>query len=108
MKKVIRLTESDLHRIIKESVKRILKEDLGGASTTFGLNSHAGSLEDPTGQQKNHIDKNAFPVQRRKMYSPKGDAKGDVTKQESNVDMTPALKTKDGKGGSTSIPKHRV
>ena len=30
MKKVIRLTESDLHRIIKESVKRILKED-----TTF-------------------------------------------------------------------------
>jgi hypothetical protein len=30
MKKVIRLTESDLHRIIKESVKRVLKED-----TTF-------------------------------------------------------------------------
>ena len=30
MKKIIRLTESDLHRIIKESVKRVLKED-----TTF-------------------------------------------------------------------------
>lgn len=27
MKKTIRLTESDLHRIVKESVKRILKED---------------------------------------------------------------------------------
>jgi hypothetical protein len=27
MKKIIRLTESDLHRIVKESVKRILKED---------------------------------------------------------------------------------
>lgn len=27
MKKVIRLTEGDLHRIVKESVKRILKED---------------------------------------------------------------------------------
>ena len=27
MKKVIRLTESDLHRIVKESVTRILKED---------------------------------------------------------------------------------
>jgi hypothetical protein len=27
MKKIVRLTESDLHRIIKESVKRILKED---------------------------------------------------------------------------------
>lgn len=26
MKKVIRLTESDLHRIIKESVKKIIKE----------------------------------------------------------------------------------
>jgi len=27
MKKIIRLTEGDLHKIIKESVKRILKED---------------------------------------------------------------------------------
>ena len=27
MKKVIRLTESDLHRIVKESVERILEED---------------------------------------------------------------------------------
>jgi hypothetical protein len=27
MKKLIRLTESDLHRIIKESVKRVIKED---------------------------------------------------------------------------------
>ena len=27
MKRIIRLTESDLHRIIKESVKRILREE---------------------------------------------------------------------------------
>ena len=27
MKKIIRLTESDLHRIVKESVKRVLRED---------------------------------------------------------------------------------
>ncbi len=27
MKKLIRLTESDLHRIVKESVKRVLRED---------------------------------------------------------------------------------
>ena len=27
MKKLIRLTESDLHRIVKESVKRVLNED---------------------------------------------------------------------------------
>ena len=30
MKKIIRLTESDLHRIVKESVKRILKEEQYG------------------------------------------------------------------------------
>ena len=30
MKKIIRLTESDLHRIVKESVNRILKEDVLG------------------------------------------------------------------------------
>ena len=30
MKKIVRLTESDLHRIIKESVKRVLKEDAFG------------------------------------------------------------------------------
>ena len=31
MKKIIRLTETDLHKIIKESVKRIIKEgDFGG------------------------------------------------------------------------------
>lgn len=28
MKKIIRLTESDLHRIVRESVKRVLKEDM--------------------------------------------------------------------------------
>jgi len=40
MKQVIRLTESDLHKIIKESVKRILKED-----TTFD-NHIAGEIFD--------------------------------------------------------------
>ena len=30
MKRTIRLTESDLHKVIKESVKRILREDLEG------------------------------------------------------------------------------
>ena len=30
MKKIVRLTESDLHRIIKDSVKRILREDVLG------------------------------------------------------------------------------
>jgi len=39
MKQIIRLTESDLHRIVKESVKNILKEFDGGANTTFGVNA---------------------------------------------------------------------
>ncbi len=40
MKQIIRLTESDLHKIIKESVKRILKED-----STFD-NHIAGNIYD--------------------------------------------------------------
>ena len=40
MKKIVRLTESDLHKIIKESVKRILKED-----STFD-NHIAGNIYD--------------------------------------------------------------
>jgi hypothetical protein len=40
MKRIIRLTESDLHRIIKNSVKRILKED-----STFD-NHIAGNIYD--------------------------------------------------------------
>lgn len=28
MKKIVKLTESDLHKIVKESVKKILKEDM--------------------------------------------------------------------------------
>ena len=46
MKQIIRLTESDLHRIVKEAVNKILSEDgeagVGfspGANTTFGLNA---------------------------------------------------------------------
>jgi len=62
MKKIIRLTESDLHRIVKESVKRILAEDgegMGsfniGGNSSFSVNSTAGDPKDPTGQQHNHI-----------------------------------------------------
>lgn len=34
-KKVIRLTESDLHKIVKESVNRILKEDMFGSEPPY-------------------------------------------------------------------------
>lgn len=92
MKKIIRLTENDLHDIISKSVRTIL-EDLGGTSS-FSVNSPAGSQSDPTGQQKNHIDLPAFgpdkdtqdrhpgfsvdgksDVQRRQIYNPKSGKK---------------------------------
>ena len=36
MKKIVRLTEGDLHRIVKLSVNKILKESLGDASQLDG------------------------------------------------------------------------
>lgn len=101
MKQIIRITENELHRMISECVRSVVNEMAGdGASSTFGVNSPAGSLSDPTGQQKNHIDAPVGKVQRRKGYSPKGNAKGDVTKQSSNVDMSPALDRKGGENKS--------
>lgn len=38
MKKVIRLTESDLHKLVKESVKRILNENMDWNSKEYLLN----------------------------------------------------------------------
>lgn len=35
MKKLVRLTESDLHRVIKESVNKILKEGVFGSEPTY-------------------------------------------------------------------------
>lgn len=99
MKKMIRLTESDLHNIINDVVMRILKEDgaMGGDAATPGATSDSsdrvGAFDVPFGA-----------VQRRKGYSPKGDKTSKMTK----VDMTPTLKRHDGKGGSISIPKERV
>ena len=41
MKQIIRLTESDLHRIVKESVQKILREMGGdGATTDAGINAN--------------------------------------------------------------------
>ena len=39
-KKLIRLTESDFHRIVKESVKRVLKEEIGDVTT----NNHSTEM----------------------------------------------------------------
>ena len=55
-KKLIRLTESDLHRIVKESVRKIIREMEGGD----GANNAAGVYGGAEGQAKNHIVAPAF------------------------------------------------
>lgn len=94
--KKIRLTENDLHKIIENAVNKIIKEEGLGGTSTFSVNSPAGSLGDPTGQQKNHIDVPVGDVQRKKIYSPKNN-------ENNTVDMNPALERKNGKGGSISV-----
>jgi len=110
MKKIIRLTESDLHRIIKESVYRILKEDGaaaggGGATNAAGVmqgggtNPGAGQYDVPAfGGKTNKKKADGFgePIMRQAHNL------GDVTQAKVNqVDMGPALKRK--KGGSIAI-----
>lgn len=51
MKKIIRLTESDLHGIVKEAVSRLISEDGdgamgGGATSDAGINANGSG--DPT------------------------------------------------------------
>lgn len=102
MKKVIRLTESDLHRIIKESVIRILKEDgLGGATSCAGVYdtaSSTGEYEGGKAQTKQVTDVPLGGMIR------KGHNLGKRTnKKENGVDMTPALDRSGGKNHSISI-----
>ena len=100
MKKIIRLTESDLHRIVKEAVDKILQEDGeaggGGATNAAGVmqgggtNPGAGTYDAPAfgGKNKKKVGGNAFsePIMRQKHNL------GDVTKAKANqVDITPAL-----------------
>ena len=98
-KKIIRLTEGDVHNIIREVVGQILKEEgeaggfagasAGGATNAAGVgNLGSGQYDVPFGGG----------VQRRKIYGPKKSKKtGDITKQDSNIDMQPALDRTPGK-----------
>jgi hypothetical protein len=55
MKRIIRLTESDLHRIIKESVKRILREEdfgsIGGDMGGSDVGGDIGPIEDDVDEE---------------------------------------------------------
>jgi hypothetical protein len=103
-KTLVRITEEELLKIIKEGamrlVNQVLKEDGGmigpGSAATNGSGFMNGANNAQTSSNAQY-DVPAFggKVQRKKGYSPKGN----------EVDMTPALERKNGKGGSISIPK---
>ena len=109
MKKLIRLTESDLHRIIRETVETIIREEGeaggGGATNAAGVmqgggtNPGAGTYDVPAfgGKvNKKKVGGNAFsePIMRQAHNL------GDVTSAPANqVDMGPALK----RGGSIAM-----
>lgn len=70
MKKIIRLTESDLHRIIENAVRRIIKEEgegaaIGGGGATNCVGINVGGA---AGQAKNHIDANALGNKKKKGF----------------------------------------
>lgn len=64
MNKIIRLTESDLHRIVKETVKRVIKEDVLGNdwnATEIGTNDNVTDVSnnyEPFDDQKLNDDNN--------------------------------------------------
>lgn len=117
MKKIIRLTESELHNIVREAVNRILAEGDGalGGTSSFSVNSTGNALgsSDPTGQAKNHIDAPAFGGKNKKKVGGNAFSEpimrqahnlGDVTSAPANqVDMRPALE----RGGSISMNRKK-
>ena len=56
MKQIIRLTESDLHRIVKEAVNKIIREEFGPGSPGGGF---AGGSETPVGSSNAQISSDA-------------------------------------------------
>ena len=133
-KQIVRLTESDLHRIIKESVKKILKEatagGAGGASGglinfSSGIGKGSGlaagattAINEPEGNGSTVVHGKGLTDKKKKksstdiinhgrdVYNATGD-KGSSNVEDSSF-LGPALKRGGGKNNSTSIPKHRV
>lgn len=93
----IRVSDSALHKIIMESIAKVISEDgaVGGAT--------AGATSDSADRQ-GVFDVPFGGVQRRKVYSPKGDKVSDGMEE---VDMNPTLKRHDGSCGSISIPRRK-
>ena len=74
MKKLIRLTESDLHRIVRESVKRIMQEE----EWKSPLKKAEGNRQDWDNVKKIHVEPRKKPNKPEKPTF--GDKFGDVFK----------------------------
>ena len=110
MKQIIRLTESELHNIVREAVNRILAEDgeaagggaLGGSNLMVGSSDESGGVAYPAfaKKKKEQVGGNPWkePIMRQKHNL------GDVTNAPANqVDMKPALE----RGGSISMNRQK-
>lgn len=132
MKKIVRLTESDLHRIIKESVNKIIREaTAGGGGGAVGVFSGgqpgngsglAGGATTTQNTPQGNGDNTVFGVgltdkkkkksntdiinHGRDIYNARGNGKS--SDSENSDFFGDTTKRKNGKGGSISIPKHRI
>lgn len=101
MKNIIRLTESDLHAIIEQAVKKILSEDgsgvVGGAAANgSGFMNGANNSQTSSNAQFDVPFGGGVQRQKHNLGKKNKDFFGDTTKRHN------------GKGGSISIPKNRV
>ena len=108
MRKLIRLTENDLHRIIEESVREILAETdasaagggaLGGSNLMVGTSDESGGVVYPFGGKKNNGKVGGNPFNQSPLIrkpSPVGEPSKKTVK---GVDMSSAL----SRGGSISV-----
>lgn len=101
MKKIIRLTENDLHSIIRNAVDKILREDgagaVGGAAANgSGFMNGANNAQTSSNAQFD-VPFGGKPLKQKHNLGKKNDDFfGDTTKRHN------------GKGGSISIPKKRA
>lgn len=108
MKKIIRLTESDLHNIISHCVSTFLNEDGEGSAMGGGATSCCGLMTANFGGTPNSDESGGatYPAFRGKVLKKNTNiynAKGKENGKTNQVDMSDTLKRHNGKGGSISI-----